>query len=91
MPLTIRIITAVNSISTVSTTRVHFSDVKKLAELTTQSTVSGKELVTKTRLRFSHQSMMMIRKGNRHKYRNRLAGGDSFCRTSMRATDKANE
>ena len=67
MYLAIQKVTAVNSISTVKAISTHFSDVKRLAERTIASARYGKARVTMARLRFSHQSAMTIRNGNRHR------------------------
>lgn len=90
MPLTAQKVTAANNISSVNTIRDHFNDVRELARFTIESARSGKVRVTQARLRFSHQSLMTIRKGKMHRYRNRLAGGNSLHRTSMSITDNAN-
>ena len=87
--LAIRQVTAASSISIVKAMNIHFSEVNKLAERTSASARSGKACVTMARHRFSHQSAMTIRKGNRHKYLNRLDGGNSLRRTSMSTTDNA--
>jgi len=79
-------VVASNSISTVMAINVHFSDVKKLAARTIASARSGKTRVTDASPRFSHQSAMIIREGNRHRYRNRPDEGNSLRRTSMSAT-----
>ena len=77
--------------NTVNAIRLHFRDVQELAKLTIASARSGKMRVTQARLRFSHQSMTTIGKGNRLRYRNRLAGENTSRRSNMSATDNANE
>lgn len=87
--LTTQQVTAVSSISIVKAMNIHFSEVNKLAERTSASARSGKARATMARHRFSHQSAMTIRKGNRHRYLNRLDGGSSLRSTSTSAADNA--
>jgi len=72
-------------------TSTHFSDVEKLANFTSASNLCGNARVITARLRFSTQSEITIKKGNRLRYRSLPAVICSFRNITTSAIDNVKE